>query len=81
MSGKIDIDSTEKEFQYTKELVCLLKVKGKTDYRDEFRNSKEVQEVNVRDRLKQSKDNAIVVVTNGSALSNPGTTRRSSYLP
>ena len=53
MNGKIDIDSVEKKFQYTKELMCLMKVKGKTDYRDEFRNSKEVQDVNVRDKLRQ----------------------------
>ena len=71
MSGKIDIESIEKVFQYTKELMCLMKVKEKTDYRDEFRNSEEVQEVNIRDKLRQIKD---VVFTGGSALRNPGPT-------
>ena len=72
ISDKIDIVLNEKEFQYTKDLMCLMTVKGKTDYRDGFRNSKEVQELKIRDKLRQIKDNDIVVFTDGSALSNPG---------
>ena len=37
-----------------------------------FGTPKEVQEVNIRDKLRQIKDNDIVVFTDWSALSHPG---------
>ena len=49
---KLEVDSIENEFQYTKELMCLIKMNGKTDT-EEFTNSKEVQVVNVREKLNQ----------------------------
>ena len=62
--------SIEKEFQYTKDVMRLIKRNGKTDT-EEFKNSKEVREVNVREKLNEMGNFDIVVFTEGSALSNP----------
>ena len=76
MSGKLEVDSIEKEFQYTKELI---KINGNTDT-EEFTNSKEVQEVNVREKLNQMGNDDIVVFLDGSALNNPSPTGVSAVI-
>ena len=53
--------------------MCFIKRNGKTDT-EEFTNSKEVQEVNMREKLNEMGNFDIVVLTKGSALSNPGST-------
>ena len=53
--------------------MCLIKRNGKTGT-EEFTYSKEVQEFNVREKLKDMGNDDIVVLTDRSALSNPGPT-------
>ena len=53
--------------------MCLIKINGKT-YTEEFTNTKEVQEVNVREKLNELGNYGIVVFTDRSALNNPGPT-------
>ena len=50
--------------------MLLIKRNGKTGT-EEFTNSKEVHEVNVREKLNKMGNDDIVVLTDGSALSNP----------
>ncbi|MEW8546767.1 MAG: reverse transcriptase domain-containing protein [Candidatus Thiodiazotropha sp.] len=73
MSGKVEFDNIEKEFVYTKEMMGLMKVRGKVDT-SEFGNAKSIQEENIRSLLQQISHEEIVIFTDGSALGNPGPT-------
>ena len=73
MSGRLEFDSMEKEFKYSRDIMVLMKVKGKVDT-DNFVNSKNVHAENIREKLKQIKEDEITIFTDGSALGNPGPT-------
>ena len=73
MSGRLEFDSIEKEFKYSRDIMVLMKVKGKVDT-DNFVNSKNVHVENIREKLKQIKEDEIMIFTDGSALGNPGPT-------
>ena len=73
MSGRLQFDSVEKDFKYSKDLMGLIKVKGKVEDED-FVNTKSDQVNNVIEILSQIKENEVVIFTDGSALGNPGPT-------
>ena len=73
MKGKVEFDNIEKEFEYTKEFMCLMKTGGKVKT-EEFNVGKETQEENVKDLLTKLQPEDVVVFTDGSALGNPGPT-------
>ena len=73
MSGKLEFDSIEKDFKYSKDLMGLIKEKGKIDV-EEFKNTKTDQVENIREILGQIDENETVAFTDGSALGNPGPT-------
>ena len=73
MSGSLEFDSIEKDFKYNKDLMGLIKEKGKIDA-EEFKNTKTDQVENIREILGQIDENEIVAFTDGSALGNPGPT-------
>ena len=72
MKGSVEFDSIEREFKYTKEFMGL-KERGKV-MTEEFTNSKEDQEENIRDFLTKCTDRDVLLFTDGSALNNPGPT-------
>ena len=73
LSGKLEFDQIEKEFKYSKEIMGLMKVKGNI-ITEEFKNTKSVQEENIRELLHSMNRENVIVFTDGSALSNPGPT-------
>ena len=73
MKGSVEFDRVEKEFRYTKEFMGLIKERGKV-LTEEFTNSKEDQEENIRDFLTSCTDRDVLLLTDGSALNNPGPT-------
>ena len=73
MKGKVEFDNIEKEFEYTKEFMCLMKTGGKVKT-EEFSVGKETQEENVKDLLTTLQPEDVVFFTYGSALWNPGPT-------
>ena len=73
MSGRLEFDFIEKDFKYSKDLMGLIKEKGKIDV-EEFKNTKTDQVENIREILGQIDENETVAFTNGSALGNPGPT-------
>ena len=73
MKGTVDLDNVEKEFKYTKEYMGLIKDNA-TVVTEEFQNTKSRQEENVREMLHNTDDRNVLVLTNGSALRNPGPT-------
>ena len=73
MSGRLQFDSVEKDFKYSKDLMGLIKVKGKVEDED-FVNTKSDQVNNVIEILSQIKENEVVIFTDGLALGNPGPT-------
>ena len=54
MSGRLEFDSIEKDFKYSKDLMGLIKEKGKMDA-EEFKNTKTDQVENIREILGQMK--------------------------
>ena len=73
LSVKLEFDQIEKEFKYSKEIMGLKKVKGNI-VTEEFKNTKSVQEENIRALLQTMNRENVIVFTDGSALSNPGPT-------
>ena len=73
MKGSVEFDSIEREFKYTKEFMGLIKERGKV-MTEEFTNSKEDQEENIRDFLTKCTGRDVLLFTDGSALNNPGPT-------
>ena len=73
MSSRLQFDSVEKDFKYSKDLMGLIKVKGKLEDED-FVNTKSDQVNNVIEILRQIEENKVVIFTDGSALGNPGPT-------
>ena len=73
MSGKLEFDSIEKDFKYSKDLMGLIKEKGKIDV-EGFKNTKTDQVENIREILGQIDENETAAFTDGSALGNPGPT-------
>ena len=73
ISGRLEFDSIEKDFKYSKDLMGLIKEEGMLDV-EEFKNTKTDQVENIREILEQIDDNDIVAFTNCSALGNPGPT-------
>ena len=73
MSARLQFDSVEKDFKYSKDLMGLIKVRGKVEDED-FGNTKSDQVDNVIEILKQIEENEVVIFTDGSALGNPGPT-------
>ena len=71
--ASVEFDRVEKEFRYTKEFMGLIKERGKV-LTEEFTNSKEDQEENIRDFLTRCTDRDVLLFTYGSALNNPGPT-------
>ena len=64
MSGKLEFDSIEKDFKYSKDLMGLIKEKGKIDV-EEFKNAKTDQVENIREILGQIDENETVAITDG----------------
>ena len=73
MKGSVDFERIEKEFRYTKEYMGLIKERGNV-MAEEFSNSKEEQEENIREFLNKSTGSDVLLFTDGSALYNPGPT-------
>ena len=73
MKGSVDFERIEKEFRYMKECMGLIKERGKV-MAEEFSNSKEEQEENIREFLVKSTGSDVLLFTDGSALNNPGPT-------
>ena len=73
MSGRLQFDSVEKDFKYSKDLMGLIKVKGKVEDED-FVITKSDQVSNMIEILSQIKENEVVTFMDGSALGNPGPT-------
>ena len=75
MKGAVEFERIEKEFRYTKEFMGLIKERGKV-ISEEFTNSKEEQEENIREFLTKCTDTCrdVLLFTDGSALNNPGPT-------
>ena len=73
MRGKAQFDKIEKEFKYDREFMGLMKAKGKVNTED-FKLDKNIQEANVRELLTRLDQDEIIVLTDGSALDNPGPT-------
>ena len=69
----MEFDQIEKEFKYSKEIMGLMKVKGNI-VTEEFKNTKSVQEENIRELLQTMNRENAIVFTDESALSNPGPT-------
>ena len=75
MSGRLQFDSVEKDFKHSKDLMGLIKVKGKVEDED-FVITKSDQVSNVIEILSQIKpsiikENEVVTFMDGSALGNP----------
>ena len=75
MSGRLEFDSIEKDFKNSKDLMGVIKEKGKIDF-EEFKNTKTNQVENISEILGQIDENEIVAFT--EALGNPGPTLRES---
>ena len=73
MSGRLEFDSIEKDFKYSRDLMGLIKEKRKIDV-EEFKNTKTDQVENIREILGQIDENELVAFTDGSALGNLGPT-------
>ena len=67
MSGRLQFDSVEKDFKYSKDLMGLIKVRGKVEDED-FGNTKSDQVDNLIEILRQIEENEVVIFTDGSAL-------------
>ena len=61
MKGSVDFERTEKEFRYTMECMGLIKERGKI-MAEEFSNSKEEQEENIREFLVKSTDSDVLLL-------------------
>ena len=73
MKGLVEFDKIEKDFKYTREYMGLIQDIGLLDT-EEFENTKEDQEVNIREVLDQCRSRDVLLFTDGSALTNPGPT-------
>ena len=73
MKGSVEFDRLEKEFQYSRECMGMIKEREIFDA-EELANSKDEQTENIRDFLNQSTDREVLLFTDGSALGNPGPT-------
>ena len=73
MKGLVEFDKIEKDFKYTREYMGLIQDIGLLDT-EEFANTKEDQEVNIREVLDQCSSQDVLLFTDGSALTNPGPT-------
>ena len=73
MKGSVEFDRIEKEFQYSRECMGMIKEREIFDA-EELANSKDEQTENIRDFLNQSTDREVLLFTDGSALGNPGPT-------
>ena len=73
MKGSVEFDRIEKEFQYSRECMGMIKEREIFDA-EELANRKDEQTVNIRDFLNQSTDREVLLFTDGSALGNPGPT-------
>ena len=73
MKGAVEFERIEKEFRYTKEFMGLINERGKV-ISEEFTNSKDEQEENIREFLTKCTDRDVLLFTDGSALNNPGPT-------
>ena len=73
MKGSVEFDKIEKEFRYSRDCMGMIKEREIFEI-EEFTNSKEEQEENIRDFLSQSTDQDVLLFTDGSALGNPGPT-------
>ena len=73
MKGSVEFDRIEKEFQYSRECMGMIKEREIFDA-EELANSKDEQTENIRDFLNQFTDREVLLFTDGSALGNPGPT-------
>ena len=73
MKGYVEFDRIEKEFKYSRDCMGMIIEREIFDI-EEFTNSKEEQEENIREFLNQSTDQDVLLFTDGSALGNPGPT-------
>ena len=73
MKGSVEFDRIEKEFKYSRDCMGMIIEREIFDI-EEFTNSKEEQEENIREFLNQSTDQDVLLFTDGSALGNPGPT-------
>ena len=73
MKGSVEFDKIEKEFRYSRDCMGMIKEREIFEI-EEFTNSKEEQEENIRDFLSQSTDQDVLLFTDCSALGNPGPT-------
>ena len=73
MKGSVEFDRIEKEFKYSKDCMGMI-IEREIFDSEEFTNSKEEQEENIREFLNQSTDQDVLLFTDGSALGNPGPT-------
>ena len=69
----VEFDKIEKEFQFSRECMGIIKKRGIFDA-GELAYSKDEQTVNIREFLNQSTDREVLLFTDGSALGNPGPT-------
>ena len=70
MKGLVEFDKIEKDFKYTREYMGLIQDIGLLDT-EEFANTKEDQEVNIREVFDQCSNRDVPLFTDGSALTNP----------
>ena len=73
MKGLVEFDKMEMDFKYSREYMGLILDIGLLDT-EEFANTKEDQEVNIREVLNQCSSRDVLLFTDGSALTNPGPT-------
>ena len=73
MKGLVEFDKIEKDFKYTREYMGLIQDIGLLDT-EEFANTKEDQEANIREVLDQCSRRDVLLFTDESALTNPGPT-------
>ena len=73
MKGLGEFDKIEKDFKYSREYMALIQVIGFL-HTEKFANTKEDQEVNIREVLDQCSSQDVLLFTDGSALTNLGPT-------
>ena len=66
MKGSVEFDKIEKEFRYSRDCMGMIKEREIFEI-EEFTNSKEEQEENIREFLSQSTDQDVLLFTDGSA--------------
>ena len=75
MKGKFSLENVAKEFEYTKESMCLCrKSTSKCEWK-ELQLDKSTQEENIKEILGKLSSDNVIAFTDGSALGNPGPAR------